>query len=110
MKQGRIAQARQSLVDEHLRGAENDTAVRVVLQLLGRLIADPNRPLPSESRQIDGNRFIERIGRHDAVDRLQGLVPVDRDVGDVMDVFFHGLRRAERFSALMTKYASRNQQ
>ena len=95
-----IAHARQPLVDEHLRGAENDAAVGVVLQLLGRLVADAHRAHALEARQVGGDALLERLGRHDAVDRPQRALGVDGDVGDVVDVVFHGLRGAEAIERL----------
>ena len=62
-KQGCVAHARQPLVDEHLRGGENDAAVGVVLQLLRRLVADAHRPLPGSPRGRGAMRLVERIGR-----------------------------------------------
>src|SRR5262245_17555159 len=91
-EQSGIAHARQSLVDEHLRGREDYATVSVVLQLLCCLVADAHRAVAGKSLEIRCNGLIDRIGWDDTVDRPQGLVGVQPYVGDVVDVLFHGLR------------------
>ena len=90
-----VAHAGQALVDEHLRGAEHHAAVDVVLHLHHGRIADPHRLVVLEAGEVGRDPFIERQARDDAVHRLQVGVLVEGDVGDVVDVGFHGLRRAE---------------
>ena len=51
--------------------AEDHAAVGIVLQLLGRLVADAHRAHALEARQIGGDALLERLGRDDAVDRAQ---------------------------------------
>ena len=69
-EQSRVSHARQPLVDEHMRGAEDDAAVGVVLGLLGRLVADANRTHAAEAGKIGGDAFLERLVVNDAVDGL----------------------------------------
>ena len=75
---------------------ENDAAVGVVLQLLGRLVADPHRPACPESRP-DRRRCAPRAARPARCRRpgRSGPLGLDGDVGDVVDVFFHRLGGAE---------------
>lgn len=100
MEQRGIAHARQPLVDEHLGGGQDDAAVRVVLQLLGRLIADAHGPHTLEAGEIRGEAFLQRFGRDDAVDRPQRALRLDGDIGDVVNIFFHCLRGAEAVQGL----------
>ena len=94
-EQRRVAHARQPLVDEHLRRAEDDAAIGIVLHLLGRLVADAHRPHAVEAGEVGGDALVERLIVNDAVDRLQRPLGVDGDGGDVVDVVLHRLRRAE---------------
>ena len=77
-EQHRIAHARQPLVDEHVRCAENDAAVGVMLCLLRRLVADAHRPHAAEACKVGGDALVERLVGNDAVDRLQRRIDVRR--------------------------------
>ena len=99
-EQGRIAHARQPLVDEHLRGREDHAAIGVMLQLLCRLVADTDGAVARKSLEVRRDGLIDRIGRHDAVDGPQGPIRIQADIGDVVDVLFHGLRGAKAIERL----------
>src|SRR5260221_9072365 len=62
-----IAHARQPFVDEHLRSAENHAAVCVVLELLGRLVADAHRTATPKPRKIGRYALLEGLVGDDAV-------------------------------------------
>src|SRR5271168_2890767 len=66
-----VSHPRQPLVDEHLRGAENDAAVGVMLQLIGGKIAEANRPHPLETLEIRRDLLRGRVVVDDAVNGLQ---------------------------------------
>ena len=93
--QHRVAHARQPLVDEHVRCAEDDAAVGVMLRLLRCLVADAHRPHAAEAGEIGGDALVERLIVNNAVDRLQRWIDVDGDGGDVVEVGLHRLRGAE---------------
>ena len=89
-----VAHGRKPFVDEHLRRGQDHAAVDVVLGLVDRLISHPNRAMAQKAREFGRDFLVERGERNDAVHRLDRPV-VDGDGGDVVDVGFHGLRRAE---------------
>ena len=72
LEQRRVAHARQALVDEHLRRAEDDAAVGIVLELLGRLVADAHRPHAAEALEVRRDPLVERQIVDDAVDGFSG--------------------------------------
>ena len=93
-EQGLVSHPGQALVDKHLRRGENDAAVDIVLFLACRLVADPNRTHAEKAFEIRRDPFIKRRKRHNAVQRLD-LIVAAGDGGDIVDVGFHDLRRAE---------------
>ena len=71
-----------------------------MLELLGGLVAHAHRAAALKAGQVGGDALVDRLGRHDAVDRAQRALAVDGNVGDIIDVFFHGLSGAETVERL----------
>ena len=66
-KEADITHARQPPVDEHLRGAENDAAVGIMLHLLRCQISDAHRTHAEKARRSGAICSSDRIIVHDAV-------------------------------------------
>lgn len=94
-EEGLVAHLRQAMVDEHLLGAENDAAVDVVLRLLCGGIADAHGTLTAIALQVCRDVLVQRLARHDGMQRRQHAVGIGDRRGEVIDVGFHRLRRAE---------------
>ena len=90
-----VAGSRQAAIEEHRHGGEDDAAIGVVLDLRRRRIADPHRSVAAVALQVGGDAFLQRDGRHDAVDRTQRLVGIRRDAEREGDEVLHGLGGAD---------------
>ena len=100
-EQALVARPRQAAIEEHRHRGENDAAVGVVLGLLHGGIADAHRAVAAIALEARCDPFVERIGRHDAVDRAQLTLPDrGRDAEDERDEVFHRLRRAQAVERL----------
>src|SRR6185295_8299253 len=90
----------QAPVEEHRRRRQNHAAIRVMLILRDGGIADPYRPIAAVTLEVGDDALVERIGRYDAVDRLQLAAVSAHDGENVGDVIFHRAARADAIERL----------
>ena len=76
---GGVGAAKEAVVVEGLRRAEDDVAVDVVLEVLVRLVADAHRTHAAVARQVRHDRLGQRSLQADAVERLHMAVSAPRN-------------------------------
>ncbi len=96
-----VAGVHQPLVEEQLRQRQDHRAIHVVLQLFGGLVAHAHRAHAEETRQRVEQVFGELRVAGQAVHRLQRRFGGGgHHAVDVVQVAFHGARRAEAVQCL----------